>query len=583
MGQIVEHILSIIALMPLAGAALIVCMPSRMKLEIRVTAIAASAATLILALALASTFAGTGDFEFGMALAWVPSLGISYRVGIDGISLAMILLTTILVPAAMAASWHEIDRRIKAFYALILVLETGLIGTFMALDAFLFYVFWEAVLIPMYFIIGVWGSGNRIRSAITFVIFTAAGSLVMLVAILYCSAAAGGTFDIVRWYGHPFAVREQMWLFAAFALAFAIKLPVIPLHTWLPDAHSDAPTAGSVLLAGVLLKMGAYGFLRFAMPLFPSAVLFYARPMMVLGAAAIIYAGLLALVQSDMKRLIAYSSVAHMGFVVLGLFALSPIAMQGAVIQLVTHGLITGGLFMMTGMIYGRTHTRAIADYGGAARAMPVLASCFIVLAIASAGLPGLAAFVGEFMVLLGAFQTRTFYAAAAIPGVIIAAVYMLRLVQRVFFGPCGTASARVSGDLDVREHLAVVPLIALVVLIGIWPQPLLGLIGRSTDNVLALSMRGITTAPARMTVDTDADALPEPDTVSITAEPMEDTLPVHEPDADVDAGASEGDASSGVEIPQNEMQSLRPRAERVTLPPLPRDIDQEDSGDDPY
>jgi NADH-quinone oxidoreductase subunit M len=486
-----EHILTILIALPLVGAAAVACMPYRRRLEIRIVSISFAAATLILSVKLLTSFSGSGDFEFQHAFSWIPALGISYRVGVDGVSVLMILLTAILTPMAVGASWTEISRRVKEFHALILVLEAGLIGTFAALDVFLFYVFWEAVLIPMYFIIGIWGTGNRIRSSIKFVIFTSLGSVIMLVGILYYGHAAGGTFDLISWLAHPLAPKVQLWLFAAFAFAFAVKIPIVPLHTWLPDAHTDAPTAGSVLLAGVLLKMGAYGLYRFAMPLFPAAVAAATPYFLALAVVGIIYGGLLALMQDDFKRLIAYSSVAHMGFVVLGFFALDYNSVQGAAMQMFNHGVTTGALFMMAGMLYGRTRTRMIADYGGSARPMPLLAAAFIFLAIASAGLPGLSTFAGEFLILLGSFQTKTYYALAATFGIVIAAAYMLWLVQRVFFGPTKGVSEKNPDDMGVREHILIVPIVALIIVMGVWPKPWLGVIDGSNRNFLTLSQRG--------------------------------------------------------------------------------------------
>jgi NADH-quinone oxidoreductase subunit M len=504
MNFIHTHILTLTAFLPLLGAIVVSFLPQKRRMEIRITSLAFSAITLILAIKLFLNFMGTGDFEFETAASWVPALGISYRVGVDGVSILMVLLTVILIPVVIGASWKEIKQRVKAFHILVLVLETAMIGTFISLDVFLFYIFWEAVLIPMYFLIGMWGSGNKVRSAIKFVIFTTLGSVIMLVGILYCQSKAGGTFDLIHWYAHVFTAKEQLWLFAAFGLAFAIKLPIPPLHTWLPDAHTDAPTGGSILLAGVLLKMGAYGFFRFAMPLFPLATSFFAPYLTILAVVAIIYGGLLALVQPDMKRLIAYSSVAHMGFVMLGFSALEQNAVQGAALQMFNHGITTGALFMMVGMMYGRTKTRMIADYGGTARTMPLLAVAFIVLALASAGLPAMSTFVGEFLVLLGSFQTRTYFTMVAMLGVIIAASYMLWLIQRVFFGPVKSASEMNPKDLNVREHLLVVPIIVIIIVMGVWPKPWLNKIEKSSQTFLFLARRAdIAEAKPAESVDT--------------------------------------------------------------------------------
>lgn len=552
-----EHILTLLIALPIVGAAVVACMPYRRRLEIRIVSMSIAVVTLVLSIKLLASFAGSGDFEFQHSYPWIPALGISYRVGVDGVSVLMILLAAILTPLAIGGSWTEISRRVKEFHVLILVLEAGLIGTFAALDVFLFYVFWEVVLIPMYFIIGIWGSGNRIRSAIKFVIFTSLGSVIMLVGILYYSHAAGGTFDLIAWLAHPLAPKVQLWLFAAFAFAFAVKIPIVPLHTWLPDAHTDAPTAGSILLAGVLLKMGAYGLYRFAMPLFPTAVAVAAPYVLVLAVVGIIYGGLVALVQTDIKRLIAYSSVAHMGFVVLGLFALEYNAVQGAAMQMFNHGITTGALFMMTGMLYGRTRSRAIADYGGGARPMPLLATAFIFLAIASAGLPGLSTFVGEFLILLGSFQTITYYALAATFGIIIAAAYLLWLVQRVFFGPTKGVVARNPDDLNVREHVLIVPIVALIIVMGVWPKPWLNLIDRSNQNLLTLSQR----SPAIEEVRPTPAVQQEP-------EPTLELEPALEPELEPEP------EPKPKPLPTIEPQTIVPRENKeVKLPPLPAGI----------
>jgi NADH-quinone oxidoreductase subunit M len=440
---------------------------------------------------------GSGDFEFVEFASWIPSVNINYYVGIDGVSALLILLTTFIVPIAILGSWNEINKRVKMFHVLILVLEVGMIGVFTALDVFLFYVFWEVVLIPMYFMIGVWGSGKRIRAAMKFVIYTMVGSVLMLAAILFASWKTGGSFNLLEWYQHNFAAGEQMWLFAAFALAFAIKVPFFPLHTWLPDAHTEAPTAGSVILAGVLLKLGTYGFFRFAMPLFPLAVVEFAPWMLALSVIGIVYGALVAMVQPDLKRLIAYSSVSHLGFVMLGLFALEPHAVQGAVLQMVNHGIATGGLFLCVGMIYSRRHSRLIADYGGIAKSMPLFTTVFIFISLASIGLPGLNGFVGEFLILLGSFQTEPIFASIAVLGVVLAAAYLLWAIARVFFGKLDKTANQALADLTWREGAVLAPLIILIIAFGVWPHPWLKKIENSSLAFLKLTKRAEILAPA--------------------------------------------------------------------------------------
>jgi len=497
MDWIYSHLLTSIIFLPLVGMVITLAIPSRFEKQIRVVSLVVSSAVLLLVAKLWMQFQATGEFEFMEVVPWIPSVQIFYRVGIDGVALLLIALTAFLTPIAILASWREIDRNVKAFHALMLLLETGMLGVFAAVDIFLFYVFWEIVLIPMYFLIGVWGSKDRIRAALKFFIFTMAGSVLMLAAILYGSNAVGGSFDLVTWYAHKFGLMEQLALFGAFAIAFAIKVPMVPFHTWLPDAHTEAPTAGSVILAGVLLKMGTYGFYRFAMPLFPLAVVKFAPLILTLSVIGIVYGGLVAMVQPDVKRLVAYSSVSHLGFVMLGLFSLQPEAVQGAVLQMVNHGLSTGALFLMVGMLYDRRHTRMIADYGGVARTLPVLAAAFILITFSSIGLPGLNNFVGEFLILLGSFQTRTAYAAVSISGVFISAIYMLWAVQRVFFGEITNEENQKLPDLRVREYWVLAPIIIFIFAIGVWPKPWITTIERSTNAFLALSKRIEMVVPA--------------------------------------------------------------------------------------
>ncbi len=510
MDLIYSHLLSSIIFLPLAGMVIALLIPSRHEKAIRVVSMLVSVAVLVLVAKLWGMFVGTGEFEFSETIPWIPSVQIFYHVGVDGVALLLIALTAFLTPIAILASWNEITKSVKAFHVLILLLETGMLGVFASLDVFLFYVFWEVVLIPMYFLIGIWGSKDRIRAALKFFIFTMAGSVLMLAAILYASSVAGGSFDLVTWYGHKFGLMEQFFLFGAFAIAFAIKVPMVPFHTWLPDAHTEAPTAGSVILAGILLKMGTYGFYRFAMPLFPLAVVKFAPLMLTLAVIGIVYGGLVAMVQPDVKRLVAYSSISHLGFVMLGLFSLDPLAVQGAVLQMVNHGLSTGALFLMVGMLYSRRHTRMIADYGGVARTLPVLTAAFVLITFSSIGLPGLNNFVGEFLVLLGSFQTRTAYAAVSISGVVISAIYMLWMVQRVFFGEATKEENIKLPDLRVREYWVLAPIIIFIFVIGVWPKPWITMIEKSTDAFLTLSKRVEMIVPAPVPVTLNEVKIPQ-------------------------------------------------------------------------
>ena len=492
-----QNLLTIVIFLPLAGTLAISLVPRSREAAAKYIAISLSLITLVGAMALFVLVRGSGEFEMQSVVAWIPSLGISYRVGIDGASALLIFISSLLVVVAILASWREIDRRPKLFYALILVIETSLIGLFSAVDMFLFYIFWDAALIPMCFVIGIWGSGDRIRAAVKFLIFTLLGSLVMLVAILYV-AGKTGSFNLLDWYAYDFGPREQLWLFLGFALAFAIKAPLIGFHTWLPDAHAQAPTAGSIILAGVMLKLGAYGFFRLGIPLFPQAAGQLSPVILTLAVAGIIIGALLAMVQTEIKRLIAYSSISHMGLVILGLFALDRYAAVGSFFQMASHGLIVAGLFAMSGFLYERRGTRLISDYGGSARTLPMMAFMFILLILAALGLPGLSGFVGEFLILMGSFQTRTMYSAIAVAGVVLTACYLIWVVQRMFFGPVRCEDERKMPDMRAREYLCILPLVILIVICGIWPKDVLGRIWRSADTFVALAKRGEIIVPAK-------------------------------------------------------------------------------------
>ena len=476
-------ILTITLGLPLAGALVVLLMPRESTRAIKAVGLVSSFLSFVVSVRLFLLFdESTPGMQFVEKVSWIAPLDISYHVGIDGIALLLVLLTTFLTPIALLASWESIQTRLKGYVALMLLLEVGTLGVFVSLDMFLFYVFWEFMLIPMYFIIGIWGGGERIYAAVKFFLFTMTGSLLMLVAIIwlgyYASTQPGGIFttNLVTLFevapGIP--AQLQVWMFLAFTLSFAIKVPIFPLHTWLPDAHVQAPTAGSVILAGVLLKMGTYGLVRFCLPLFPHATVIFLPYIALLAVIGIIYGALVSMVQPDLKKLVAYSSVSHLGFVVLGIFALNVEAMQGSVIQMISHGLSTGALFLLVGMIYDRRHTRLIKDYGGLARTMPVFAAFFMIVALSSAGLPGLNGFVGEFLILLGSFNSTFLgtpaFAIAGAVGVILAAVYLLWGYQRVFFGKVEHPENKALKDLTLREWLVLIPVVVFIVWIGIYP-----------------------------------------------------------------------------------------------------------------
>ncbi len=424
---------------------------------------------------------GDAGFQNRVSSVWVEAWGISYQIGLDGISILMVLLTTFIMPLAVAGSFSYIEKREKAFYAMLLFLTTGMIGVFVALDLFLFFIFWEMMLIPMYFLIGIWGGKRRIYSAIKFFLYTSFGSLLMLVAIvtlayLFQVASGDWSFSYEDLLTLDMSLRVQLWLFIGFALAFAIKVPMFPFHTWLPDAHVEAPTAGSVILAGVLLKMGVYGFLRFGLPLFPNAAMHptVLMTILVLAVIGILYAAWVAAVQPDAKKLIAYTSVAHLGFVVVGVFGLTAQGIEGGILQMVNHGISTGALFLLVGMLYERRHTRLIDDFGGIAKVMPVFAFAFVLVALSSIGLPGTNGFVGEFLILIGTFQKHPWIAAIATTGVVFAACYMLPMVQRVLFNPLDCPENKALKDLGRRERLILAPMLVLIILIGVFPGPFL-------------------------------------------------------------------------------------------------------------
>jgi len=489
-------ILSTLIALPIAGSLLLLLVPGRDGDErhdamVRNVALVVSLLVFAESLLLWSRFTTTSaDFQFVERYRWIPAFGISYAVGVDGISLLLVVLTAFLTPLALLGSWTSVHKKTRAFCMTLLVLESAMIGVFVSLDLFLFYVFWDAMLVPMYFLIGIWGYDRRIYAAVKFILYTMAGSVLMLLAILglaYLHNSARGvySFDLLQLYTLDVPPNLQFWFFLAFALAFAIKVPLFPFHTWLPDAHVEAPTAGSVILAGVLLKMGTYGLVRFAFPLFPQAAALMAPALAVLAIVGIIYGALVAMVQPDMKKLVAYSSVSHLGFVVLGIAAMNIQGVQGAVYQMLNHGVSTGGLFLIVGMLSDRRHTRLIAEYGGLKKVMPRLVAVFLIVTLSSIGLPGLNGFVGEFLILLGAFRANPRFAAFAATGVILSAAYMLWMFQRVNYGPVTKDENRSLPDLQPREWLAIAPIVAAAVLMGVFPNLFLRPIEPAADRML--------------------------------------------------------------------------------------------------
>jgi NADH-quinone oxidoreductase subunit M len=497
--------LNIITYIPAVGALVILFMSKNSTRTIRAFATATAVIDFLVSLWLWPNFDKTKLFQFRETYSWIPSLGVKYDFGIDGIALLLILLTTFMGIIAIVSSYTAIKFREKEYYILLLLLQTGMIGTFCSLDFFLFYVFWEIMLVPMYFIIGIWGGSRKLYAAIKFFLYTLAGSVLMLLSILalYFFNDGGisflnihglgnpGTFSVLQFHniGHLIPPSLQFWIFLGFFFGFAIKVPMFPFHTWLPDAHVEAPTAGSIILAAVLLKMGTYGFVRFALPILPDATKQLLVPIVVLSLIGIIYGALVSLVQKDMKKLVAYSSVSHLGFVMLGMFALNPIGLRGSVIQMINHGISTGALFLLVGMIYERRHTRMIADYGGLAKQMPMYAALFLIAALSSMGLPALNGFIGEFMILLGAANSTAFgtisYAALAATGIVLGAAYLLWLYQRVFWGPLDNPANQNVPDVNKRELGLMLALIVMMVWIGVYPTPFLDVIEKPVDYIV--------------------------------------------------------------------------------------------------
>ena len=499
-------ILSLVIFLPTVGALFVFIVRGDERTvarNARMTALWTSLITFALSLGIWIDFDNsTASFQFVERAEWIPVLGASYHLGVDGISMLFVILSTFLTPLCVLASWEAIQTRVKEYMIAFLLLETFMVGMFCALDFVLFYIFFEGVLIPMFLIIGIWGGANRVYAAFKFFLYTLTGSVLLLVAVMVIYFDAETT-DIARLIGIGFDPELQIWLWLAFFASFAVKVPMWPVHTWLPDAHVEAPTAGSVILAGVLLKMGAYGFLRFSLPMLPVASEFFAPFVYTLSIIAIIYTSLVALAQEDMKKLIAYSSVAHMGFVTIGIFTVQTQGVEGAIVQMLSHGVISAALFLCVGVVYDRLHSREIARYGGLVHRMPVYAAVFMVFTLGSVGLPGTSGFVGEFLVLVGAFQVNTWLALLATTGIVLGAAYMLYLYRRVIFGALTKEDLKTMVDLNRREIAVFAPLVAATLWMGIWPEPFLDVMHASVANLIenyrvALETSGALTVAGR-------------------------------------------------------------------------------------
>ena len=474
-----SNVLSLTTFLPILGVLLLLFIPKDSKGVLRNVTLAVTIVTFLVSLTILTGFQANADFQFTENVPWIAAgpFVMRYNIGIDGISLWLVILTTFIMPIAVLSTYTAVEVKVKEYMICLLLLETGMLGAFISLDLFLFYIFWEVMLIPMYFMIGIWGGKNKIYAAVKFFIYTMVGSLLMLVALVFLyfkGMEAGITdFGLLQFFSLKLDMATQIWLFLAFAFAFAIKVPMFPLHTWLPDAHTEAPTAGSVILAAVLLKMGTYGYVRFAIPLFPEAAHKFAPMIATLAVIGIIYASLVAMVQEDVKKLVAYSSVAHLGFVMLGVFAFNVEGITGGMLQMINHGISTGALFLIVGFIYERRHTRLITDFGGLSKQMPIFATIFMIVTFSSVGLPGTNGFVGEFLILLGAFESQLrWWTVFATSGVILSAVYMLWVFQRVMFGELDNPKNQKLLDLNAREITIMVPLVVLIFFMGLYPKP---------------------------------------------------------------------------------------------------------------
>jgi NADH-quinone oxidoreductase subunit M len=486
-----NHLLSIILFTPLAGAFILLLVNKQNENAIRWIANIVTLIGFAVSVPLWFRYQPSGaDFQFVERVPWIPSVGAEYFLGVDGLSVLLILLTTMMGFIAVLSSWTAITERVKEYYIFLLILQTGMLGAFMSLDFLLFFLFWEVMLVPMYFLIGIWGSANRLYSAIKFFLYTLVGSVVMLLGILalyfYNHSLTGVyTFDVTQFHKLAVPFNLQWWVFLAFFLGFAIKVPMFPFHTWLPDAHTDAPTAGSVILAAVLLKMGTYGFLRFSLPILPDASRYFVPMIIVLSIIGIVYGALVALAQKDWKRLVAYSSVSHMAMVMLGMFALNPVGITGSIVQQLNHGISTGALFLIVGIVYERRHTREISEYGGLSKVMPVYAAIFLIMTMSSIGLPALNGFIGEFLILQGAFVANKAWAAFAASGVVLGAAYMLYLYQRTMFGKIENPKNEHLLDLNHREFATFAPLLVLAVWMGLYPSPFLRRLESSVNHIV--------------------------------------------------------------------------------------------------
>jgi len=474
-----SNVLSLTTFLPILGVLLLLFIPKDSKGVLRNFTLAVTVVTFVVSLSILAGFQANADFQFIENVPWISAgpFTMRYNIGIDGISLWLVILTTFIMPIAVLSTYTAVEEKVKEYMICLLLLETGMLGAFISLDLFLFYIFWEVMLIPMYFMIGIWGGKNKIYAAVKFFIYTMVGSLLMLVALVFLyfkGMQAGITdFGLLQFFSLKLDLVTQIWLFLAFAFAFAIKVPMFPLHTWLPDAHTEAPTAGSVILAAVLLKMGTYGYVRFAIPLFPEAAHKFAPLIATLAVIGIIYAALVAMVQEDVKKLVAYSSVAHLGFVMLGVFAFNIEGISGGMLQMINHGISTGALFLIVGFIYERRHTRLITDFGGLSKQMPVFATIFMIVTFSSVGLPGTNGFVGEFLILLGGFEGQLrWWTVIATSGVILSAVYMLWVFQRVMFGELDNPKNQKLLDLNVREIAIMIPLLVMIFFLGLYPKP---------------------------------------------------------------------------------------------------------------
>ena len=491
-----EHLLSLIIAVPFIGIAVLAFVPS--ELWVRRIALGCTLLGLGLVLILWSGFdPNEQGMQFVERLEWMPTFNIQYAVGVDGISILFVLLTALLSPLCVLCSWTSITSHVRAFMMLILLVEGAMLVVFTALDLFLFFMLWEVTMIPMYFMIILWGGPGRIAAGLKFILYSLTGSLLLLVGILGLYVQGGHTFDIIALTGQTYSSTSQFWMFLAFLLAFAIKLPMFPFHTWLPDAHAEAPTAGSVILAGVLLKMGGYGFLRICLPIFPEASASFAPFMLWLSVVGILYGGFMALAQDDIKKLVAYSSISHMGFVTLGIFVFNSQGIQGAILQMFNHGIVTGAMFLAVGVLYDRTHSRLIEDYGGLHKQTPRFVALFCVFSVASFGLPGTCSFIGEVLVLLGTSEKSFVLVLLAMGGIVLAASYMLWMLQRVVLGQAGTQAVSQLPDITVRETATLAPLALVVFAVGVYPRPLMELMDAGVTKLVELISRGV---PLEMT-----------------------------------------------------------------------------------